>query len=182
MSSEFADTNVFVYAHDRNAGRKQSQAAELALAGTLELLDSEFGGLRRERNILVDVFKTRYQSGLDGKRHLDAARLIALFEHVAPEASGWRAADQRFPPRSDAVCIEALHWVGIRSANDLRELFASAAYRRSQSRFAADNGVALREVSHLARSVLAVAARNRAILAVAFPQIIRDPSLSALLG
>jgi predicted nucleic acid-binding protein len=29
MSSEFADTNIFVYAHDRNAGRKQSQAAEL---------------------------------------------------------------------------------------------------------------------------------------------------------
>jgi hypothetical protein len=78
-----------------------------------------------------------------------------------------------------SVCIEALSWVGIRSADDLRSIFESAPYRRLRSSFAADNGIAPSEVSHLALTVLAVAARDRNVLGVAFPEIVRDPSLRA---
>jgi ppGpp synthetase/RelA/SpoT-type nucleotidyltranferase len=153
-----------------------------ALAGTLELLDTEFGGLRRERDVLVNLFKDRYQNGLDGRRRLDSARLVAFFENEAPDALGWRSENHSFPFRSDVVCIEALSWVGINSADDLRRLFGSAAYRRLRNGFAADNGIAPGEVSHLALTVLAVAARDRNVLGVAFPEIVRDPSLRALVA
>jgi hypothetical protein len=153
-----------------------------ALAGTLELLDTEFGGLRRERNGLVDTLRDRYVRGLDGRRSLDAARLIALLEVDAPDALGWRSVGGTFPARSEAVCIEALKWVGIRSADDLRRLVASAAFRRLRNSFAADNGIAPTKVSHLALAVLAVAVLDRQVLAVVFPEMIREPSLSSWLG
>jgi ppGpp synthetase/RelA/SpoT-type nucleotidyltranferase len=153
-----------------------------ALAGTLELLDSEFGDLRQRRNTLVDVHRDRYGRGLDGRRHLDAARLIAILEVHAPDALGWRSTARSFPPRSEAVCSEALKWVGIRSGDDLSRVIASAAFRRLRKDFAAGNGIAPAEVSHLALAVLAVAVLDRQVLAVVFPEMVRDPSLSSYLG
>jgi hypothetical protein len=149
-----------------------------ALAGTLEVLDSQFGDLRRGRDELVGNMRDRYARGLDPRRHLDAARLIALLEVDAPEACGWRSPENAFPRGSEAVCVEALRWVGVRSANDLRNITASAAFRRLRKRFAADNGIAPAKVSHLALAVLVVTVLDRGVLNVAFPEMIRDPSLS----
>ena len=108
----------------------------------------------------------------NGRRHLDSATLVAFFENEAPDALGWQSENHSFPLRSDVVCIEALSWVGINSADDLKRLFGSAAYRRLRNGFAADNGIAPGEVSHLALTVLAVAGiRDRNVLGVAFPGI-----------
>ena len=153
-----------------------------ALAGTLEVLDTQFCALRHERDVLVDTMRDRYARGLDGKRHLDVARLIALLEVDAPDAPGWRAPDCTFPRGSEAVCVEALRSVRVRSANELRRTTATAAFRRLRNTFAAENGVAPSKVSHLALVILAVAILDRRILDVAFPEMIRDPSLSSWLG
>ena len=153
-----------------------------ALAGTLELLDSQFGDLRRERDKLVDCLRNRYARGLDCRRLLDTARLIAFLEVEAPSALGWRSTRSTFPPRSEAVCVEALRWVGVRSANDLRRVIADVAFGHLRSDFAADNGIAPMDVSHLALAILAVAFLDRQVLQVVFPEMIRDPSLSSWLA
>lgn len=134
-----------------------------AIAGTLELLETEFSELRRQRGALVSAYASDYGGGNGFEHRLDAARLMAALEVLRPDGLSWRFAENAgtpFPPRVEATCVKALAVVGIRTGAELQESLASDAFRNLSSDYAAVRATVPSRLSHLSVAVIAVACHD----------------------
>lgn len=155
-----------------------------ALAGTLEILDLQFSGLREEREALIDSLVKGYLDGNQLDDKLDAARLVALLEAQRPRAPGWRekgAIGRRFAPNSDAACVEALRAAGVGTGRALLTTLKQAPCKRSVAAFAAQNGIEPEAVSHFALAVLVCASAKREVLKN-YPDLLLDGALRRALA
>lgn len=152
-----------------------------ALAGALEILDTQFSALRKERDALIGSLWERYQQGQGFDEPLDTARLVALLSVLHPQAPGWRSlanGAHRFQQGTAAASADALKLAGLRTARQFRRVFESSKCRRLLSGFAGLHGIAPDELSHLAVAVLVVAARRAAVLR-RFPDLLDDSVLAS---
>ena len=155
-----------------------------ALAGTLEMLDLQFSGLRAEREALIDTLVKTYLAGEQLDERLDAGRLVALLEAKKPMAPGWRKKGtngRRFAPNSDAACVEALRAAGVRTGRSLLTILEKASCKRRVVTFAAQNEIAPEAVSHFALAVLACASAKADILED-YPDLLLDVELRRALA
>ena len=153
-----------------------------ALAGTLELLDGEFLGLRDERNVLIEGYLERYRHKEDLKKPFDVARLLAFLEATL-EGRSWRQAATEGKPFGaglEVSCVDAMKAVGLGTPHSLARMFKSSRYRYAVHSFAANNGIAPSEVSHLASVVLAVGVKEPRTVRQHFPEIMYDPAIRAM--
>lgn len=154
------------------------------LAGSLELLDSEFLALREQRDVLVNFYRASYANNVDSRKPFDVARLLGFLEAARPNGQGWRSSSAGglpFGAGLELCCLEALKTVGLGTAVSLHKLFRSAKFQSAVQSFAASEGIAPAEVSHLAAVVIAVAVKNAGIVQRHFPEIIYDPSIMAMI-
>jgi ppGpp synthetase/RelA/SpoT-type nucleotidyltranferase len=154
-----------------------------AIAGSLEILEAQFLAQKKERNLLIDKYKTRYQNGEDRNASLDAARLLALLELLRPNGLSWRHAEElgnQFAPRLEATCVSALDAVSIRSADQLTHVLRQPRFRGAVRRFASSIGLDPGETSHFAIVVIAVGITNRDVLLEEYPELAEDISLRNL--
>jgi len=156
-----------------------------ALAGALEILDSEFLALREQRSSLIETHKAAYQQGQEGRKRLDSARLIGLLECDYPLGLGWRAAEQRDEPfraHSDARSVSALQAAGIITADSLRQVLRSRLHRRLTLAFANYNQIPREEISHFAIVLMALAAQDPRLIESYFPDVALDPAIANVLA
>jgi ppGpp synthetase/RelA/SpoT-type nucleotidyltranferase len=156
-----------------------------AIAGTLELIEKEFLGLRAVRAALVEDYRQRYTRKADAGERLDTARLLGLLESEWPNNLSWRRADvvgKPFPPKIEERCVFALSKAKIIDAKRLRQVFRSKRFRKAVRVFASSELLSANNVSHLAIVLLAIAFRDRKIFATYFPNMIDNPSMNLALG
>jgi ppGpp synthetase/RelA/SpoT-type nucleotidyltranferase len=152
------------------------------LAGALEILESEFLALRKERWHLVD----RYVDALQKERKLirdglDSAKLIAMLEVERPGRVGWRTTPVdagMFPPGIEAICAEALRSSGIKSASALRRVLRSKTVKTAEKNFST---FSLDSPTHLATALIVVATRSPVIFRDFFPEMASNPAMAPLL-
>lgn len=153
------------------------------LAGSLELLDSEFLALRDERDLLINSYCERYLQNEDARKPFDVARLLGFLKAFRPEGQGWRSSTTEGVPFGvglELSCVEALKAVGLGTSASLRVLIRSSRFRYAMGTFASSQGIAPVQVSHLATVVLAVAIKDVRRVQRHFPEIIFDPAIAAL--
>ena len=156
-----------------------------AIAGALEILESQFLVQKKERDSMIDMYRVTYEKGNDGDVRLDAARLLGLLEARRPLGLSWRQAEMSgspFPPRLEATCVNALAAVGVTTGNQFEQLLKSRRLLAASKEFAGDIGLAPAEISHLVLCVLAVGLMNHDILVEEYPELVEDISLRAVLG
>lgn len=164
------------------SGTKQSDEFTrrfAALAGTLELLDGEFLALRQEINVLIAHYESEYRNNLHPRTSFDVARLLGFLEATIPGRS-WRQAvaeGRPFGPGLENSCVDALKAAGLGTPASLREMFQSREFRGALRSFAALQGIAPADVSHLASVVLAVAVKDIRIIHNHFPEMKFDPPM-----
>ncbi len=154
-----------------------------ALAGSLELLDNEFLALREQRSDLIESYRLRYQRNEDHQKPFDAARLLGFLEASRAEGRSWRqaaAAGAQFAEGLDVSCVDALKAVRLGTPASLRVLFRSSPFRYAVRSFAASQGIAPAEMSHLAIVVLAVAIANARMVQRHFPEVVYDPAIAEM--
>lgn len=154
-----------------------------AIAGSLEILESQFLHLKKERNELIEQYKVAYDKHRDGNEELDAARLLALLEVLRPNGLSWRTAEnngRQFPPRIEATCVSALATVNVRTGNQLKSVVKSRLFRSAVRRFASSMGLDPAETSHFALSVIAVGIINPQLLLEEYPELVEDFALRKL--
>jgi ppGpp synthetase/RelA/SpoT-type nucleotidyltranferase len=167
------------------SGIKQPDAVRrrfAALAGGLELFDSEFLALREERKELIEGYKDRYERNEDQRKGFDVARLLGFLEAARPGLS-WRRAEAEGRPFAaglEVSCVEALKAAGMGTPASLKRVLRSARFRYALSSFAASQGIAPVEVSHLAAVVLAVIVKRVATVQHHFPNLIFDLALRSM--
>jgi ppGpp synthetase/RelA/SpoT-type nucleotidyltranferase len=145
-----------------------------AMAGALEVLDSQFTQLRQKRDELIARHLTAYEQGDEYDAALDVARLLAFLEVLFPNGQSWRgayAAGDPFSPGTDVACLEALTAIKVVSGQGLVDLFGVADVVAAIETTAFREGIAVDEVTHLARIVLAVGAIEPGTLASDFPDL-----------
>jgi ppGpp synthetase/RelA/SpoT-type nucleotidyltranferase len=155
-----------------------------AIAGTLEVLGTEFESLRRERQRGIESCRGRYANGLDGRLAFDSVRLLGFLENAYPANLSWRAAEamgEPFPPRIEATCVAALRHCGLGTGRSLKIFLKQAAFRRAVKLFATTELKKLDEVSHLALVVIAVALKNMNTLEDYFPGMAESAGMAAVL-
>jgi hypothetical protein len=143
-----------------------------ALAGTLEILESEFLSLKRERNMLIDVYKARYRAGGNKDVQLDPARLVGLLEAEFPDNPGWRSGvpeNTLLPVGSDVNCVDALKAVKIKTGRKLQGILRSPKFKQRLRKFSVDQMVQESALSHLSAVILVVASRSQKALRAFFP-------------
>jgi Uncharacterized protein conserved in bacteria len=152
-----------------------------AIAGSLEILEGEFVSLRREAGRLIDSHKENYSSGKDSDKYLDAARLLAWLEVHLPEGLSWRQAAAQgtaFPPRIEAICVEALQAVGIKTGAQLERIFKGKQFRNAAKRFSSSYGLAPAEISHFAATVIAIGTVDKKLIRRDYPELVEDPAFN----
>jgi hypothetical protein len=77
--------------------------------------------------------------------------------------------------------VEALKAVGLGTPASLTTLIKTGRFQRAVNSFAADQGIAPAQVSHVAVVVLAVAVKNLPMVKRHFPEFLNDPALAAIL-
>jgi putative GTP pyrophosphokinase len=155
-----------------------------AIAGTLEVLGTEFQSLRHERQRVIDACRQRYADDLDSRRTFDSVRLLGFLENEYPESLSWRKSEQTghpFPPRIEATCVAALKHVGLGSAKSFKAFLRRTAYRQALRLFAGADLKKVQEVSHLALVVIAVALKSERVLEDYFPGMAESVGLAAVL-
>jgi ppGpp synthetase/RelA/SpoT-type nucleotidyltranferase len=155
-----------------------------AIAGTLEVLGTEFQSLRYERNKVIEVCRTRYADGLDARRGFDSVRLLGFLEKEYPANPSWRTSEvagQPFPPRIEATCVAALRHCGLGSARSFKAFLGRTTYRNAVKVFAAAELKKVEEVSHLALVVIAIALRSEKLLSDYFPGMAQSVGLAEVL-
>ena len=153
-----------------------------AIAGSLEILDREFGEIRKERRELIKTYKTRYGNKEDLDEEIDAARLLALFEQLRPQGLSWLGAEERnrpFPRRIESSCVDALTAVKIRSGNQIVNALKAAQFKTAAKKFAAHKSIGVQEISHLAAVALLVGSRKRSVLSDYLEEVSSDPAIVA---
>ncbi len=154
-----------------------------ALAGALEVVEGQFLSLRAERSKLITAHKNAYLQGCDLDEVLDAARLLGLLEALRPEGVSWQIAEgagNPFPPRIEAVCVEALNTAGIATAADFEEVMQTSDFRNAVSRFASLNSLDPNQVSHFAISVIVLGCIRPDLLLENYPELADDASIREL--
>jgi Region found in RelA / SpoT proteins len=152
-----------------------------ALAGSLEVFDREFLALREERKSLIARYSDIYRQNKDQRKSFDVARLLAFLEATRTGLS-WRQAEEEgrpFAAHLENSCVDALRAAGIGTPASLRRVLHSPRFRYALRSFAASEGIAPSDVSHLATVVLAVVVKNVNIVRHHFPNLIYDPSLAS---
>jgi hypothetical protein len=155
-----------------------------AIAGTLEVLGTEFTSLRAERNKSIEIYKRRYTDGHDFKKTFDSVRLLGFLEHQYPENPSWRsseAAGQAFRPGIESICVAALIHCGLGTAKSLKKLFQRKSYQRAVSTFAASELKKVEEVSHLALVAISIAFQSERVLRDYFPGMAESAAIAAVL-
>jgi hypothetical protein len=154
-----------------------------SLAGTLELLDNEFLQFREERSHRIDTYVSKYKLHEDQNTAFDVARLLAFLEASRPGGRSWRQAagdGKPFEAGLEVSCVEALKSVGLGTPASLKRMFRSPKYRYAVHSFAAANGIAPIDVSHLASVVLAAVVKDASTLWHHFPEMIYDPTIEQI--
>jgi ppGpp synthetase/RelA/SpoT-type nucleotidyltranferase len=154
------------------------------LAGTLELLDNEFLALRDTRSALIQKYRAAYENGKDQRMSFDVARLWGFLEVSRPDGYNWRRADEKgvpFYPGLEVSCVEALKAVGLGTPVSFQTIISSRRFQRSVNSFAADQGIAPAQVSHVAVVLLAVAIKNLRVVQRHFPEFLSDPALAPIM-
>jgi plasmid maintenance system killer protein len=153
-----------------------------AIAGSLEILDREFSEMRKERRRLIETYKTRYGNKQELDVEIDAARLLALFEHLRPQGLSWLRAEERnrpFPRRIESKCVDALTAVRISNGNQLMKALKASHFRTAAKKFAAHKSIGVQEISHLAAVALLVGSRKQTVLSDYLEEVSDDPSIVA---
>lgn len=156
-----------------------------AIAGTLEVLGTEFASLRRERQKVIEACRQRYAGGRDGRRGFDSVRLLGFLENEYPANPSWRKSEetgQPFPPRIEATCVAALKHCALGSAKSLKAFLRQTAYRRAVRSFATAELKKVDEVSHLALVAIAIALKSERVLQDYFPGMAESASIAAVLS
>jgi hypothetical protein len=152
-----------------------------AIAGTLELIEKEFWGLRSERDILIDGYRDNYKKRGTRREALDTARLLGLMESEWPRNPSWRKAERDgkpFPAKIEDRCIAALEEMRLCRADVLHRRFGSATFKRALRKFASLETLTLNGVSHLALILLLIALKNPRKFKVYFPNVANYPSIT----
>ncbi|MEM7122339.1 MAG: hypothetical protein AAF563_13730 [Pseudomonadota bacterium] len=155
-----------------------------SLAGTLELLDSEFLALRQERDDLIDGYRHAYTKHGDDRRAFDVARLLGYLEAARPKGLSWRQAEEAGTPFHaglDSSCVDALKAVGLGTARSLSDVFKSRRFRYAASSFAASQGIAPKSVSHVAAVVLALVVTDANVIRRHFPDVVFDSAIEEMI-
>ncbi len=155
-----------------------------AVAGTLEVLGTEFESLRRERQKGIESCRQRYADGHDARRRFDSVRLLGFLEDKYPASLSWRAAEelgQPFPPRIEAMCAAALRQCGLGSAKSFGDFLKGGAYRSAIRSFATAELKKAEEISHLAMVIVAIALKNEKVLKDYFPGMAESLGVSAVI-
>jgi ppGpp synthetase/RelA/SpoT-type nucleotidyltranferase len=156
-----------------------------AVAGSLEVIERAFGDLSAARDSLIDEYRNDYRLGRRGDERFDVGRLWGYLEAVRSAGLGWRTAEQGgnpFPIGFAVSSIDALDAAGLHTANRLERVFNSSRYKRAVRDFAAGQGIAPEETSHLALIVLAVAITKPQVARIEFPELISVPAIAELAG
>lgn len=145
-----------------------------AVAGALEVLDTEFERLRGVRNELVDSYRSAYEKDDQLQAELDVARLLAFLEARFPDGLSWRArqtGDSSFPLGTDIACSQALSACGITTAEAFDEALQQSNVSEALEGRAAQEGISRNELSHLAIIVVAVGVLDNEVLTRDFPDL-----------
>lgn len=153
-----------------------------ALAGTLELLEREFGELRKEGRALVEAHRASFErhQGLDDK--LDVARCLAAVALVRPESRpflGVHGQRLNVPASTAKNCLVALDVAGIKTPRALLAQLRSARYRGAISTYAAEASVPEAQVSQLAAIAIAVGLHKGKLLEEWLPDLLADRALTS---
>ncbi len=154
-----------------------------SLAGTLELLDNEFLALRDQRNALIDRYRLIYEQKKDKRKFFDVARLLGFLEASRPMGLSWRKAANdgaAFDAGLDISCVGALKAVGLGTPMSLRNVLKSSRFRYAVTTFAASQGIAPANVSHLAVVVLAVVVKDARMVQRHFSEIVFDSAIKQM--
>jgi hypothetical protein len=138
--------------------------------------------LREERKVLISEYKRMYEGGRDQNKPFDVARLLAFLEATRPGLS-WREAEERGRPFAAALensCVDALRAAGLATPQSLNHTFQSSRFRYALKSFAASQGIATAQVSHLASVVLAVIVKDLGVVRHHFPNLLFDPGLATI--
>jgi ppGpp synthetase/RelA/SpoT-type nucleotidyltranferase len=148
-----------------------------ALAGTLELVDTQFELLRAVRDDLIREYATNYRNGEHLSKELDTARLVALLSATLPgpgwmlDQTGQRPLNFKFAP----TALAALSAAGIRRGSILARALRHKKARSAMRSYARFRGERLDDLTHLATICLLVATRRRRIFTEYFPEFAVDP-------
>ena len=154
-----------------------------AVAGTLELLDSEFGVLRVARDRVVTGHRDMYASGGELNTTLDAARLMGFLEATRPSGLGWAEAARRGKPfrvHSETACLEALASIGITTAKQATAALRSRSFQNDLLSYASATGLAVAAISHPVVAVLLAASMDPRTVLGSFPELLSDEPLTRL--
>lgn len=155
-----------------------------AVAASLEVLEDALAALTTERDKLIARYHNDFQArrGLD--EALDVARLQAFLEFTRPHGLSWRSAEQQgqaFPRGSATASLEALDGAGLTTPRRLAAILQTRKFINSLVKFAALEGIAPEETSHLAIIVLAVAISKPTLLQVQFPEMLFSPAVASVI-
>jgi|SRR5882672_324274 len=156
-----------------------------AIAGSLEVLDREFGELHLAWNELVTTYLQDFGEDRRLNDELDTARLVAFLCHLLPKGHGWFVIyghNKPLPIRLASSALIALRIVGIKKSLWLARAIANPDTRRTIRRYARILQRPIDEMSHLAVICIVVAKRNPAIFSDFFPELAEDPSLKQALS
>jgi hypothetical protein len=123
--------------------------------------------------LLIEGYETRYAERKDLGITFDVPRLLAFLQSTYPSA----AQSHKLAAGLEVSCVEALKTVGLGTPLSLKRMFQSSRFHYAQQSFAALQGIAPADISHLARVVLAVATKNAAFIQHHFPEMKFDPAV-----
>ncbi len=149
------------------------------IAGVLEFLDTEFQGLRHERQNLVETYRDLYLRGKEYDVSFDTARLLGFLEAIRPRGLSWRRASsdgKPFPLHVEASCVDALTALKVDTPRKLKKALGQQKVRRKLVRFGEVAGVEPSEVSHLAVILVLVLTNSPKRLSDLFPQEVCNSS------
>ena len=127
------------------------------------MLDGEFLRLRNERDVLVKEYEAEYSDKLSGKVKFDVARLSAFLSVKFPSGpSLTEDVIAGYAPKSAIIlrCMRALGLVKMDTPDGMKMMFAKRSFRNQVANFAANNGIEIARVSHLAILKILVEMRN----------------------
>jgi ppGpp synthetase/RelA/SpoT-type nucleotidyltranferase len=155
-----------------------------AIAGTLEVLSTEFASLRHEREKSIDAYRQRYSDGLDRRSGFDSVRLLGFLEKEYPANPSWRKSEetgQPFPPGIEATCVAGLKRCDLGSAKSFELFLRQKAYRQAVKAFATAELKKVEEISHLALVAVAIARKSERVLQDYFPGMAESAGIAAVL-
>ena len=153
------------------------------IAGAIELLEDEFLALRNHQQVLIGLYKDRYDKGEYGAAEIDSVRLIALLECERPGLLGWRTAAQSgkpFAPHIDNLCVKALKRAGIRTGQELRSVLNSKTLKAAETFFSREQHI-YEPLSHLNTARLAILLQSPRVFADFFPDVVTNEAIQKLI-